>query len=125
MANSYVEETFGIKGKVAVVIGGSGVLGGSVAEALAKAGSKIAIIYNHGKDAAEARVKSIQAHGGMAIAVHADGTVKSDLEKAKDEIVSKWKQVDILVNAPGVNSTTQVLDIKEDEWERIINVKLK
>ncbi len=125
MANSYVEETFGLKGKVAAVIGGSGVLGGSVAEALSKAGSKIAIIYNHGKDAAEARVKSIQALGGMAIAVHADGTVKSDLEKAKDEIVSKWKQVDILVNAPGVNSTTPVLDIKEDEWERIINVNLK
>ena len=125
MANSYVEETFGLKGKVAAVIGGSGVLGGSVAEALAKAGAKIAIIYNHGKDAAEARVKSIQAHGGMAIAVHADGTVKSDLEKAKDEIVSKWKQVDILVNAPGVNSTTPVLDIEEDEWERIINVNLK
>ncbi len=125
MTNSYVEETFGLKGKVAAVIGGSGVLGGSVAEALAKAGSNIAIIYNHGKEAADARVKSIQALGGTAIAVQADGTVKSDLEKAKDEIVSKWKQVDILVNAPGVNSTTPVLDIKEEEWERIINVNLK
>jgi NAD(P)-dependent dehydrogenase (short-subunit alcohol dehydrogenase family) len=125
MANSYVEETFGLKGKVAAVIGGSGVLGGSVAEALAKAGSKIAIIYNHGKDAAEARVKSIHSLGGMAISVHADGTVKSDLEKAKDEIVSKWNQVDILVNAPGVNSTTPVLEINEEEWERIINVNLK
>ena len=125
MANSYVEETFGLKGKVAAVIGGSGVLGGSVAEALAKAGSKVAIIYNHGKEAAEARAKSIKTHGGTAIAVRADGTVKPDLEKAKDEIVSKWNQVDILVNAPGVNSTTPVLEIMEEEWERIINVNLK
>ncbi len=125
MENSYLENTFGLTGKVSVVIGGSGVLGGSVAEALAKAGSKIAVIYNHGKDAAEQRVKSIQALGGDAIAVHADGRVKSDLEKAKDEIVSKWKQVGILVNAPGINSTTPVLEIQEEEWERIINVNLK
>ena len=125
MANSYVEETFGLKGKVAAVIGGSGVLGGSVAESLARAGARIAIIYNHGKEAAEQRVKSVESSGGEAIAVQADGRVKLDLEKAKDAIVAKWKQVDILVNAPGVNSTTPVLDIQEEEWEKIISVNLK
>lgn len=125
MNNSYVEDTFGLKGKVAAVIGGSGVLGGSVAEALAKAGSKIAVIYNHGKEAAEERAKRIRSLGSDAIAVQADGRVKADLERAKDEIVSQWKHVDILVNAPGVNSTTPVLDIKEDEWEKIISVNLK
>ncbi len=125
MANSYVEETFGLKGKVAVVIGGSGVLGGSVAESLAKAGARIAIVYNHGKEAAEQRVKAIQSAGGEALAVQADGRVKSDLEKAKDVIVAKWKEVDILVNAPGVNSTTPVLDIQEEEWDKIISVNLK
>ncbi len=125
MANSYVEETFGLKGKVAVVIGGSGVLGGSVAESLAKAGARIAIVYNHGKEAAEQRVKAIQSAGGEALAVQADGRVKSDLERAKDVIVAKWKEVDILVNAPGVNSTTPVLDIQEEEWDKIISVNLK
>ncbi len=125
MEDKYLENIFGLKGKVAAVIGGSGVLGGGVAEALGKAGSKIAVIYNHGKEAAEKRVKSIEALGGEAMAVHADGCVKADLERAKNEIMKRWKQIDILVNAPGVNSTTPILEIKEDEWERIISVNLK
>ena len=125
MEDKYLENIFGLKGKVAAVIGGSGVLGGGVAEALGKAGSKIEIIYNHGKEAAEKRVKSIEALGGEAMAVHADGCVKADLERAKNEIMKRWKQIDILVNAPGVNSTTPILEIKEDEWERIISVNLK
>ncbi len=125
MEKSYIENMFGLKGKVAAVVGGSGVLGGSVAQSLAGAGAKIAVIYNHGKDSAEQRVKAIQANGGEAIAVQADGRVKGDLEKAKEQIVAKWNQVDILVNAPGVNSTTPVLDISEEEWEKIISVNLK
>ncbi len=123
--SNYLEDIFGLKGRVAAVIGGSGVLGGSVAEALSRAGANVAIIYNHGKEAADHRVKNIQSNKREAMAVHADGRVKSDLEKAKDEIVSRWNRVDILVNAPGVNSTTPVLDITEDEWEKIIAVNLK
>ncbi len=122
---SYVEDLFGLNGKVAAVIGGSGVLGGSVAEALATAGARVAIIYNHGKEAADQRTNKIMSYGGSAMAVQADGRVKADLERAKNEIVSAWDHVDILVNAPGVNSTTPVLDIKEDEWEKIIDVNLK
>jgi len=125
MANPYLENLFALDGKVSVVIGGSGVLGGNVAEAIAKAGAKVVIVYNHGKDAAEERVKSIRKHGGTAMAVHADACIKKDLEAAKDEIVSKWQNVDILVNAPGVNSPTPVFDIQEDEWQRILNVNLK
>jgi NAD(P)-dependent dehydrogenase (short-subunit alcohol dehydrogenase family) len=125
MANSYAEDLFGLGGKVAVVIGGSGVLGGSVAEAVAKAGSKVVIVYNHGKDAAESRVKDIKNLGGEAIAVHADACVKKELEAAKDEIISKFLKIDILINAPGVNSPTPVFDIQEEEWEKIISVNLK
>lgn len=123
--NNYLGDIFGLKGKVAAVVGGSGVLGGSVAEALSRAGAKIAVIYNHGKEAADTRAKQIQSDGGDAIAVHADGRIKSDLERAEHEIVSKWKHIDILVNAPGVNSTTPVLDITEEEWQKIIDVNLK
>ncbi|MGO9482280.1 MAG: SDR family oxidoreductase [Candidatus Kryptoniota bacterium] len=125
MENSYLEKMFGLKNEVAVVIGGSGVLGGSVAEALAKAGSNIAIIYNRGKEAAEERVKKIKTFGGDAMMVHADASIKRDLEVARDAIISKWKKVDILINAPGINSPTPILEIQEEEWERILRVNLK
>ncbi len=125
MENSYLEKMFGLKNEVAVVIGGSGVLGGSVAEALAKAGSNIAIIYNRGKEAAEERVKKIKTFGGDAMMVHADASIKRDLEVARDAIISKWKKVNILINAPGINSPTPILEIQEEEWERILRVNLK
>ncbi len=125
MANLYLENLFNLDGQVSVVVGGSGVLGGSVAEAVAKAGSKVVIVYNHGKDAAEERAGSIRKQGGEAIAVHADACVKKELEAAKNEIVSKWNKVDIVINAPGVNSPTPILDIQEDEWHRILDVNLK
>ena len=124
MANLYLENLFNLDGQVSVVVGGSGVLGGSVAEAVAKAGSKVVIVYNHGKDAAEERAGSIRKQGGEAIAVHADACVKKEIEAAKNEIVSKWNKVDIVINAPGVNSTP-ILDIQEDEWHRILDVNLK
>jgi NAD(P)-dependent dehydrogenase (short-subunit alcohol dehydrogenase family) len=125
MANSYLESLFDLSGKSAVVIGGSGVLGGSVAEAIGKAGANVAIVYNRGKDAAELRAKSINALGVKGISVHADASLKTDLERARDEIVSAFGQVDILVNAPGVNSTTPILEIQEDEWQKILNTNLK
>lgn len=125
MANSYLENIFSLKDKVTAVVGGSGVLGGSVAEAMGKAGSNVAIIYNHGKEAAEKRVKTIEKLGVNAVAVHADACVKEDIEKAKDQIVSKLGGIDILINAPGVNSTTPILDIREEEWSRIMDVNLK
>jgi len=125
MANSYLENIFKLDGKVSVVIGGSGVLGGSVAEAVAKAGSKVVIVYNNGKDAAEARVKEIRNQGVEAMSVHADARVKHELEAAKDEVISVLGRVDVLINAPGVNSPTPVFDIQEEEWDRIMSVNLK
>jgi len=125
MNNSYVEEIFGLKEKVAVVVGGSGVLGGSVAEALSKAGANVVVVFNHGKETAEERVKKVKSAGGEAVAVHADASIKKDLEAARDEIIGKYKKIDILVNAPGINSPTPIFDIQEEEWEKILRVNLK
>ncbi len=125
MENFYLDKMFGLKDEVAVIIGGSGVLGGSVAEALAKAGAKTAIVFNRGEETAKERVDRINKNGGEAMMVHADASIKKDMEIARDETILRWKKIDILINAPGMNSTTPVLEIQEDEWERILRVNLK
>lgn len=122
---SYLDEMYGLSGKVAAVIGGSGVLGGSMAEALAKAGASVAILYHNNIEGAEKRVSSIKNSGGKAIAVQADTSSRTKLEEALKEIVAQWKHVDILVNAPGVNSPTPVFEIKDEEWQRILDTNLK
>ncbi len=121
---SFVQEMFSLEGKVAAAIGAGGVLAGEMARGLAKAGAKVAVI-DLNLDNAEATAASIRAVGGTSMAVRADATGKADLQAALDSIISAWGHVDILVNAPGINSATPFFEISEDEYERIMNVNLK
>jgi NAD(P)-dependent dehydrogenase (short-subunit alcohol dehydrogenase family) len=122
---SYLESLFSLEGKAAVVIGGSGVLGGAMAQALANAGAKVAVLYHRNRAGAEERVETIRMHGGVAMAVQADTADRSGLESARDGVVAEWGKVHILLNAPGINSTTPVLEIREEEWEKILDTNLK
>ena len=122
---SYLDELFGLDGKVAVVVGGSGVLGGSMALALARAGAKLVIIYHSSKDGALEQKGKIEEHGGEAIIIQADSADKQSLIAAKKKILEEYGRLDILVNAPGINSTTPVMEIDENEWQTILDVNLK
>lgn len=122
---NFVEEMFSLKDRVAVVIGGSGVLGGSMARALAQAGARTAVGYAHNEKGARDCVDAIRALGAEAMVVQADSSSKASLESALRAVLTAWNQVDILVNAPGTNSTTPVLEIEEEEWQRILDTNLK
>ncbi|MDZ7339018.1 MAG: SDR family oxidoreductase [candidate division KSB1 bacterium] len=120
----YLEELFGLKGKVAVIIGGGGVLGGSMALALAKAGAAVAVV-DLDEEKAGACAKQIASIGAPAIALQADASSKSALEKAALAIDRAYHRLDVLINAPGINSATPFFEISEQEWEQILNVNLK
>ncbi len=122
---SYLDNLFGLEGKVAVVIGGSGVLGGIMAQALTQASAKVAVGYHHNKDNAEKLARKIEQSGGSAIAVQIDSTSSKGVEKGKDEILSRWGSINIVVNAPGVNSPTPVFDISTEEWNNILDTNLR
>ena len=116
---------FSLKGKVAAVVGGSGVLGGGMAQTLAAAGAKVAIFYSGNKDGAEKHKKQIEENGGAAMLCKADARNEQDLKKAFGLIEDKWGGIHVLVNAPGVNSVTPVMEITEEEWNRILDINLK
>lgn len=122
---SYLENIFSLEGKVAVVIGGSGVLGGSMAVTLGRAAAKVAVAYHKNAEGAENVVRSIEKFGGAAKAVLIDSTSTQGIEKGKAAILSLWGKVDVVVNAPGVNSPKPVFDIEEEEWHRILDTNLK
>ncbi|MEX0929593.1 MAG: SDR family oxidoreductase [Balneolales bacterium] len=122
---SYVEDLFSLKGKVAVVTGGSGVLGGAMATALAKGGAAVAIMYHNNRQGAAGHAERIQNEGGQAMICKANVASKPELENARDEILSQWGKIHVLVNSTGTNSTTPILDIKEEEWDRIMDTNLK
>ncbi|MDE3056994.1 MAG: SDR family oxidoreductase [Bacteroidota bacterium] len=122
---SYLDNLFSLEGKIAVVIGGSGVLGGMTAKALAQASARIAVGYHRHKENAETLVRAIEDAGGSAIAVHIDSASAEGIEKGKDAIVSQLGGVDIVVNAPGINSTTPVFEIGTEEWDTILDTNLR
>jgi NAD(P)-dependent dehydrogenase (short-subunit alcohol dehydrogenase family) len=122
---SYLDDLFSLVGKVAVTIGSGGVLGGAMAEALAKAGARVAVLDLDGAAADQSAREIRNINGNDAIGLQVDATVRADLEQARDHIVDEWGHVDILLNAPGINSPTPFLEISEEEWHKILDVNLK
>jgi NAD(P)-dependent dehydrogenase (short-subunit alcohol dehydrogenase family) len=117
-------ELFSLKDKVAVVIGGTGVLCGEIAEGFAAAGATVAVV---GRDAAKAgpRLAKIARDGGRAKFYPCDTISKTSLQKLLAEVLAQFGRVDILVNGAGVNSSTPFLEISEEEFDKIIRVNLK
>jgi NAD(P)-dependent dehydrogenase (short-subunit alcohol dehydrogenase family) len=122
---SYLDDLFSLVGKVAVTIGSGGVLGGAMAEALGRAGAKIAVL-DIDLEAAEERARDIrEGNGTDALGLQVDATSRDDLQAALDRVLAEWGRVDILLNAPGINSPTPFLEITESEWQQILDVNLK
>lgn len=117
-------ELFSLKDRVAVVIGGTGVLCGEMAAGMAAAGAKVVLV---GRDAAkaQARVDQIRQAGGEAVFISGDATAKASLETLLAAVLAQFGRVDILVNGAGINSPTPFLDIPEEEIDRIFNVNFK
>jgi NAD(P)-dependent dehydrogenase (short-subunit alcohol dehydrogenase family) len=117
-------EIFGLKGRVAVMIGGTGELCGAMAEGFAAAGAAVALV---GRDAAKAKVRldRIIRDGGRAEFFPCDTTSKAGLQKLLAGVLAKFGRVDILVNGAGVNSPTPFFDISEEEMDKILTVNLK
>ena len=122
---SFAHDMFNLEGKVAVAIGAGGVLASAMARGLAKAGAKVAVL-DLNPDNAEKVASDIKTElKGEALAVKVDATSKSDLQASLDEIIAAWGQVDILINAPGINSATPFFEITEEEYDKILKINLK
>jgi len=117
-------ELFSLEGKVAVVIGGTGELCGSIAQTFAKAG---AVVVLAGRDANKAKTRQdqIAADGGKSDFIACDTTSKAGLEKLLADTLNNHGHADILVNGAGVNSATPFFDIAEAELDRILTVNFK
>lgn len=89
-----------LTGQVAVVTGGSGVIGGTFARALGKCGAKVAVLGRKVENGIPV-VKDIEAEGGEAVFVAANVLEKESLEAAKQEILDKWGKINSLVNCAG------------------------
>src|SRR5256885_543240 len=120
---------FGLAGRVAVVTGGYGVIGGAIASGLARAGAAVAILGRR-RDAAEAKAKGIRDGGGDAFALIADVLDEAQVRSARDELLGARGHVDILVNAAGGNvararsDDRPVFDVPLDAFDEVLRLNL-
>ncbi|OQP07772.1 gluconate 5-dehydrogenase [Geobacillus sp. 46C-IIa] len=115
---------FDLTGKVAVAIGGNSVLGSAMAKGLAAYGAKVAIVGRN-LDKAEQVAADIRHHGGSAQAFQADVSERASLLQVAERIEQWAGGWDILLNAPGKNSSTPFFELDADEWDDIMDVNLK
>ena len=97
-----LKDLFDIKGKVAAITGGAGVLCSEMAVALGNCGVKVAIL-DLNEDKARMVAEKINAAGGSALAVKADVLNKKSLEEASDIVLKEFGRVDVLINGAGGN----------------------
>jgi len=111
-SKDFVNDLFGLEGKVAIVTGGTGVLGGAMALGLAKAGVKVAVLGRR-KEKGEAVARQITDLGGTALVLAADVMDRDQLATARDQVCGQWGRIDILVNAAG--GTTPAATVPPDK----------
>lgn len=114
---------FDLTGRVAAVIGGTGVLGGAVCHGLGGAGAAVAVM-GRSRERADDRVAALEAEGIRAAAVVLDASDLASVERARLEVEARLGPVDILVNAAGINGSTPFFEIDLEEWNRILDTNL-
>ena len=124
-----VPAAFDLTGRVAIVTGGAGVLGGAMAGALAESGATV-VILGRTREKAEAKAAELRKAGRESLAVQADVTSEEQLRVVRDEVVARWGRIDILVNAAGGNvarSRTDdrpIFEMPVDAYEEVVALNL-
>ena len=112
------------KNKIALITGAGQGMGKAVAFTLAQQGAHIAI-NDLNPTSAEETAQELQNKDINAIAVPANVTNKTDLQEMIQKTIDHFGRIDILINNAGILYPTKVIDIPEDEWDRVIDVNLK
>lgn len=123
MSNAFLDSLFGLQGQVAVVIGGTGTLGGALAEGLAKAGAHV-VVAGGNADRGRLRVEAIRQSGGEASFLTVDATNRDSIAQLLRDALQVSGNVDMLVNCAGVNSATPYAEISDQDWHRVIDGNL-
>lgn len=113
-----------LSAKTAVITGAARGIGLGIASRLAEAGAQVAICDISEKDAQEA-VQKLSAKGAKATAITVDVSKKADIQKMVAETVKVYGGIDILVNNAGIFPNVQVLNMTEEDFDKVIDINLK
>ena len=117
-------EMFSLEGKVAVVTGASRGFGEAIATGLAEAGANV-VLAARTESALQEVAKKIEALDRQALALPTDMGNKEAIENLANQAIEKFGKIDILINNAGLGDNMPLLQMPEEEWDRILGVNLK
>ena len=113
-----------LEGKLCIVTGAARGMGKALAEKYAENGANIVLIDLH-KENLEQAAKEIGELGVEVLPLVVDVTSSEAINQAMDEVESRFTKIDILANCAGISTSRLIIDIEEEEWDRVFNVNLK
>jgi NAD(P)-dependent dehydrogenase (short-subunit alcohol dehydrogenase family) len=111
-------------GKVAVVTGAGGGIGLVTATALAREGAAVALVDIR-QDLLDSAARDLLQQGRRVCVVHADVSRAEDARRIAEETVTAFNGIDILVNNAAIELYGTVVDMPEEEWDRVLAVNLR
>jgi 3-oxoacyl-[acyl-carrier protein] reductase len=113
-----------LDGKTALVTGGSRGIGRACVERLASEGAKVAFLYKHSQEAADALVHDLQSKGAEVRAIQADVVDGAKAEQIVTDLLAAWQQLDILVNSAGIIRDGLFATMSNQHWHEVIDTNL-
>jgi acetoacetyl-CoA reductase len=113
-----------LKGKIAIVTGGSRGIGRHIALQLAQRGADVAINYRSRQSDADETLKEIEAAGVRALAIKADLSKMPEARAMIREVHEKWGRIDILVNNAGITRDKSMKKLTDEDWNEVLDTNL-
>jgi NAD(P)-dependent dehydrogenase (short-subunit alcohol dehydrogenase family) len=110
--------------KVIIITGGAGGIGSEICRGLAADGLKV-VVADYAKEAAEKIAADIVDAGGEATAIQVDVGNQASVAQLIQRAIARYGQVDILFNGAGVMTRIPVVEMSEEEWDRVLRINLK
>ena len=121
--SSYLEEVFGLRGRTAVVTGGSSGIGRAMAIALGRAGARILLVARRPAPMAEV-VAELAEFGAEGHAIAADLADRAAVAQVIDKVLAEYGEPDVLVNSAGINRRPPMDELTEDDWDVTLSANL-
>jgi NAD(P)-dependent dehydrogenase (short-subunit alcohol dehydrogenase family) len=126
----YLKSLFNIENKVAVITGGSGVLGGEMAGGLLKAGAKVVLIGRNEQNL-NRKVEILSQIGNTVIGLKCNVLDEDNIRNTNTEILNRFNKIDILINAAGghvpgaiIGADQTIFDLKIEEFKKVTDLNL-
>jgi 3-oxoacyl-[acyl-carrier protein] reductase len=114
-----------LKGKVAIIAGGSGGIGSAICERLASEGASVVVHFNDQKNTAQQIVQKIVAAQGQAIAIQANLSQSAQVSALFDQTEQQFGTPDIVVNVAGMRFVRPIVEMTDEDFDKVFEVNTK